>query len=46
MAQKIGQNYRTGNKGHAGRVGEARKRRSWYAIAEVFPDRLDGHGGL
>lgn len=43
MAQRIGQNFRTGHKGHVGRVGDTRKRRSWYGIFEVFPDRLKGY---
>jgi hypothetical protein len=43
VAQSIGQTYRTGHKGHVGRVGETRKRQSWYGVFEVFPDRLPGY---
>ena len=42
LAQSTGQTFRTGHKGYCGRVGDKRKRRSWYGIFEVFPDRLRG----
>jgi hypothetical protein len=41
MAQLAGENMRC-QKGTVGRVGEARKRKYWYAFQEAFPDRLAG----